>query len=206
MLYSPQTLLGLACALCLLGFSGNVAAQDLQAPLSAMREAAEEQADVDPTAATTLEASRLRQAVPARAGHAQAAAPTGNGHAGAAPGPADAKSPAERLHDAMRAIARDEVARDLATADAAARGTLAGGRRAIGGKGSLVDSEREERERARGAAVQAQSAKAVGAQRALEVSRGNGNAGGASNGNANGRAALSSPPGLPGASGAPRPR
>lgn len=103
----------------------------------------------------------------------------------------------------MRAIARQEVARDLATPDAAGRGVLASGRRAVGGKGNPVDAEREQREQARGAAVQAQVAKAVGAQRALEAARGNTNGNGINNGNANGRSALSSGPG---ATGAPRVR
>jgi hypothetical protein len=107
----------------------------------------------------------------------------------------------------MRAIAREEVARDLAAAEAAGRSTPVAARRSAAGKSSAVENEREQvRDTA------AQVAKAVGAQRAAEAARGNGNSNGNAygvgngNGNANGRAALSSPPGATGAVGAARPR
>lgn len=203
MLYPPQTLLRLACALWLSGFCAHAAAQDLPAPLAAMREAAEEQADIDPSAASATESAHLRRPPTPSSGQAREAA--ASNPAGAAAARTEAGGAAERLHNAMRAIARQEVARDLATPDAAGRGVLASGRRAVGGKGNPVDAEREQREQARGTAVQAQVAKAVGAQRALEAARGNanGNGNGANNGNANGRSALSSGPG---ATGAPRVR
>lgn len=205
MLYPPQTLLRLACALWLSGLCAHAAAQDLPAPLAAMREAAEEQADIDPSASSAAESAHLRRPLTPSSGQAREAA--ASSPAGAAAATTEPGSAAERLHHAMRAIARQEVARDLATPDAAFRGALASGRRAAGGKGNPVDAEKEQREQARGAAVQAQVAKAVGAQRALEAARGNGNGisngNGINNGNANGRSALSSGPG---ASGAPRVR
>lgn len=168
-----------------------------------MREAAEEQADIDPSASSAAESAHLRRPLTPSSGQAREAA--ASSPAGAAATRPEPGSAAERLHHAMRAIARQEVARDLATPDAAFRGALVSGRRAIGGKGNPVDAEKEQREQARGAAVQAQVAKAVGAQRALEAARGNGisNGNGINNGNANGRSALSSGPG---ASGAPRVR
>ncbi len=219
MSYSPQTLprltsglarrlsYGLACALGVLGFLGLAAdavAQEPTTPRAAMREAAEEQADMDPAGSAMADAAHLQRAA-MRGGPPREGAPGSDRKSSAVTSVAEPKSAAERLHHAMRAIAREEVARDLAAAEAAGRSTPVATRRSAAGKSGAVENEREQvRDTA------AQVAKAVGAQRAAEAARGNGNAYGVGNangnGNANGRAALSSPPGSAGAVGAARPR
>lgn len=187
MSYSPQRLLGLACAVCLLGSALTARGQDAQPAIAAMREAAEEQADLDPGPARAD--SPQTRPVPPRTGRAAEGAAGAPVVASSAP-----KSTAEQLHQAMRSIAREEVARDLALAEAASRGAAAGPRRGSGGRAHPSENEADAREQARGTAVQAQIAKAVGTQRSLEA-RGNGNAYGlvGGNGNGNGRSALSSP-------------
>ena len=85
----------------------------------------------------------------------------------------------------MRAAAREELARDLAAVSQPGRGVAVAGARRVEANGA--GAEKDVREQARGAAVQAQSARAIGLQRNLELQRGVGNG----NGNGNGRSALS---------------
>lgn len=163
-------------ALLWLGLCQSARAEEPVSPLSALREAAEAQADVDPG---TQVADALRSQKAVLKG-------TATDHS-----PARMQAPA--LRAALRAAAREELERDLRTGNTPGRSTAAVSPRAAEHGGGNID--KETREQARGAAVQAQTARAIGVQRNIELQRGLGN--GNANGNANGRSALSAgaPPG-----------
>lgn len=169
MSYSRQTLHRLAITLLVLGLCGSAVADEPTGPLAAMREAAEAQADVDPATPAVRDALRLQKSTPK-----------------AAQGVSPAASQ-DTLRAALRAAAREEMARDLGALQSAGQGSaISAAHRAEAAGGS---GDKEAREQARSAAVQAQSAKAVGLQRVIELGRGVGS--GNSNGNSNGRSALS---------------
>ncbi len=168
MSYVWQTRLGLTFALLVLGLRGSAAADEPSGPLAAMREAAEALAELDPATPAVGDALRLHKSTP-KAAHGEGASSAAS---------------AEALRAALRAAAREEVARDLAASNPAGHG--AGIAAARGKEGSRAGADKEAREQARGAAIQAQSAKAVGVHRNVELQRGLGNG----NSNGNGRSAL----------------